>query len=59
MGILLGMSKTEANFEIKRLAVKALGNAISFMNKLLETNEVRIYLLDLLVSCALENDPEI
>ena len=37
MGILLGMAKNETNFEIKRLAVKALNSSISFMNKLLDS----------------------
>jgi len=59
MGILLGMAKTEQNLEIKLLATKALSNSLQFMNSLLEKENIRIFLLDLIVTCALDQNSEI
>lgn len=59
MGILTGISKTETNEEIKSLAIKALNYALPSMNILLEKSEIRMFLLDLVVACALEKAAEI
>ena len=45
--------------EVKLLATKALLNALNFMNPLLAKEEIRIYILDLLVACSLTNYEEI
>ena len=59
MGILLGMAKSEQNLEVKLLAARALLNALQFMNGLLEKENIRLYLLDLIVACALDAHSEV
>jgi hypothetical protein len=59
MGILMGLQKTEPNPSIKLMAIKALSHSLQFMNPLLEKQDIRVYLLDLLVACSLEGGLEI
>ena len=55
----LGMGKEEANKEIKQIAVKALRDSLSFMEKAFDNDEVRNYVINLLLETCNSEDLEI
>ena len=57
--ICLGMGNEEKNKEIKLIAVKALRDAMGFLEKAFETENVRNYVVNLLLETCNHQDTEI
>lgn len=58
-GICIGMAKDQQNLDIKKIAIKALHDSLRFIKNVMERQEIRDFVMDLLVNCGMSTDPDV